>query len=243
MFTKYAQCENIQNLGIGPGNETTLFDITYVTLLQISEDNEQPNQQLAEETKDTTPQSRDVPTASTDGPSTTTASAQPNSSSSSNTQPTIDTLQTSDDSNIIVESEQSITPLQAGDLNSKEAANTEAKESSAPVVTGGDSFTADLSCPDVNERAGKNSNLLQSGAKVQVATPAQSNIDGSVADVSNSGVSESRNKERVDPPVQTSGHSVEAPANVSSSGVSGSSNEGKSQEAKEDGGNDQIVPS
>lgn len=33
MFTNlstYAQCENIQNLGIGPGNETTLFDITYV---------------------------------------------------------------------------------------------------------------------------------------------------------------------------------------------------------------------
>ena len=222
----------------------TLFNITYVTLLQISEDNEQPNQQLAEETKDTTPQSRDVPTASTDGPSTTTASAQPNSSSSSNTQPTIDTLQTSDDSNIIIESEQSITPLQAGDLNSTEAANTEAKESSAPVVTGGDSFTADLSCPDVNERAGENSNLLQSDAKIQVATPAQTNNDSSVPNVSNSGVSESRNVEGVNPPVQTSGHSLlVAPADVSSSGVSGSSNEEKSQEAKEDGGNDQIVPS
>ena len=217
------------------------------TLLQILEDNEQPNQQLAEEMKDATPQSRDVPTASTDGSSTTTGSAPSNSSSSSsNTQPTIDTLQTSDDSNII-ESEQSITPLdlQAGDPNSAKAANTEIKESSAPVVTGGDSFTPDLSCPDVNERAGENSNLLQqSDAKIQAATAVQSNIDSSAADTSNSGISESRNEERVNPPVQTSSHSLEAPADVSSSSVSGSSNEGKSQEAsKEDEGNDQIVPS
>ena len=215
------------------------------TLIQISEDNEQPNQQLAEEMKDTTPQSRDVPTASTDGSSTTTASAPSNSSSSLNTQPAIDTLQISDDSNI-VESEQSITPLdlQAGDPNSAKAGNTEIKESSAPVVTEGDSFTPDLSCPDVNERAGENSNLLQqSNAKIQAATAVQSNIDSSVADTSNSGVSESRNEERVNPPVRTSSHSLEAPADVSSSSVSGSSNEGKSQEAKEDGGNDQIVPS
>ena len=213
------------------------------TLVQISEDNEQPNQQLAEETKDTIPQSRDVPTASTDGSSATTGSAPPNSSSSSNTQPTIDTLQTSDDANI-VESEQSITPLQAGDPNSAKAANTEIEESSAPVVTEGDSFTPDLNCPDINERADENSNLLQqSDAKIQAATAVQSNIDSSVADTSNSGVSESRNEERMNPPVQTSSHSVEEPADVSSSSVSGSSNEGKSQEAKEDEGNDQIVPS
>ena len=203
------------------------------TLLQISKDKEQPNQQLAEKTEVTTPQGRDVPTASTDGSSTSTSTgAPPNSSSLSTT--ASDPMQASNNLTIV----NSSTPLlQTDDLNS---ADTGTKESSAPLQMGGDSSTADLSCPDVNERS---ENLLQSEAKTQEDTPIQINVHSWDAGVSNSSVIEPKNEETSQEvnPLQTSSHSLAA--DVSSSGVSGSSSEGKSQEAKEDGDNDQIVPS
>lgn len=195
------------------------------TLLQTSEDKDQPNQELVKETEETTPHS-------TDGSSTSTGD--PPSSSSAST-PTSDTVQASNPCNsTIFESEPSSTPLQPGELNSAEAANTEMKECGAHLQTGSDSFAAGLSCPDVNERSSENPS--QGEPKTQEATSVQS----SVADISNSTVSESKNEDKSQEanPLQTSGHSLAA--DVGSSGVSGSNNEGKSQEAKED---DQIVPS
>ena len=215
--------------------------------LQVSKE-EQPNQQLAEEIKDTPPQSRDVPNASTDGSSTSTgAPPSTNSSSSDTQQSTTDTVQASESNeSTIVECEpSSCTPLPAaGDLHSRSAgmANTETKESGGdPVQTGGDSFAADLNCPDVNEKSSENLNRLQSEVKTQVATPVQTDSHSSITGASNSSVSEPKDedKDQEGIPLQTS-----LAANVSSSGVSGPSTEGtKSQEAKGDGGNDQIVPS
>lgn len=148
-----------------------------------------------------------------------------------------------------MDAEQSGTPLQVGgDVNLAEAANIETKGSSAPLLTGSESFAAGLSCPNVNERSSEDTNLLQSEAKThgQAATPIiQADVHSLGAGGNDSSVGESKSEEKcqreANPPLQTSGHSLAVDA--SSSSVSGSSSEGKSQEAKEDGESDQIVPS
>ena len=157
-------------------------------LLQATEDKEQPNQQLAEET-DSTPQSRNVPTATTEG-SSTSVDAPPNSSSESSNTPARDTVQTSDDSTVIA-TERSNAPLQAAD--SAEIVNTENKESGGPSQTGDGSLATDASCPDVSKRS---ENLLQNEAKSQEANLLQTSGHSFSADVSSSSIGEPMSEEK-----------------------------------------------